>query len=174
MPVQDAYCRFLTTSNQFTASLVACARALTFNPWDGIAFYHLGLTQMQLGRFEDALATFKQADQFDTPQVSRWTWKLGVGWTYMLMGRPAEALPWLERAIAITPASGRVYFLVAAAHEQLGRHDEAVAAMAKGLELRPGSTTLNIGVPMDNTSPVFAEAVERLMQLSIAAGMPEG
>ena len=44
-----------------------------------------------------ALATFKQADRFDTPQVSRWTWLLGAGMTLMLMDRAEEALRKVER-----------------------------------------------------------------------------
>ncbi|MEO7221116.1 MAG: winged helix-turn-helix domain-containing protein [Devosia sp.] len=170
--VQDANCRFLSSTNQFNQSLVTCARALEFDPWDGIALYHLGLAQMYLGRFEEAVATFRQADQFDTPEVSRWTWKLGIGWTLLLMDRPADALPWLEQAIAITPASGRVYLLVAAAHQQLGHPAEAAAAVAKCLELRPGSTAKNVGVPTENASPLFIAAADRLTQLGIAAGLP--
>ena len=54
-------------------------RTLSFDPWNGQVLYHLGLTQLQLGRFDDAMATFRQADQFDTPPVSRWTWLLGAG-----------------------------------------------------------------------------------------------
>ncbi|MFX9318028.1 tetratricopeptide repeat protein, partial [Acinetobacter baumannii] len=77
---------------------------LALDPWDGIALYLMGLAQVFLGRFNDALATFEQADRFDTPQVARWTWAIGVGWTCLLLDRPADALPWLQRSIAITPA----------------------------------------------------------------------
>ena len=35
-------------------TVVACARALSFDPWNGIALYHVGLAQIQTGRFEDA------------------------------------------------------------------------------------------------------------------------
>lgn len=173
VPVHEAYCRFLTATNQFSASLVACARALTFDPWNGIALYHLGLAQLQLGRFEDALATFKQADRFDTPQVSRWTWTLGAGMTYLLMGRAGDSLPWLKRSIAITPGSGRTHILLAAAYEELGQTDEAKAAMAKGLELRPGSNALNVRLPSENASPVFLAAGDRLVALAVTAGLPE-
>jgi DNA-binding winged helix-turn-helix (wHTH) protein/TolB-like protein len=93
IPALEAYCRFLNATNQFIESLVACARTLAFDPWDGMALYHIGLAHIQLGRFEDALATFRQADRFDTPPVSRWTWLLGVGWSQMLLGRDEEALP---------------------------------------------------------------------------------
>ncbi len=73
LPVHEAYCRFLSATNNFVEALVACARALTFDPWNGLLLYNLGLTQIKLGRFEDALATFTLADRYDTPDVSRWT-----------------------------------------------------------------------------------------------------
>jgi DNA-binding winged helix-turn-helix (wHTH) protein/Flp pilus assembly protein TadD len=173
IPALEAYCRFLNATNQFRASLVACARALSFDPWNGIALYHVGLAQIQTGRFEDALATFKQADRFDTPQVSRWTWMIGAGWANMLMGRAEDAVPWLLKSIAITSGSGRTHMLLAAAYQQLGKTDEARAAMEKGRELRPGSTVLNVPTPRKNSSPVYIEATERILQLMAAAGLPE-
>ena len=174
IPAQEAYCRFLNATNQFRASLVACARALSFDPWNGIALYHVGLAQIQTGRFEDALATFQQADRFDTPQVSRWTWMIGAGWANLLMGRAEDAVPWLLKSIAITSASGRTHMLLAAAYQQLGKTDEAKAAMQKGRELRPGSTVRNVPTPKKNSSPVYLEAAERIMQSMAAAGLPEG
>ena len=41
-----------------------------------------------------------------------------------------------------------------------------------GLTIRPGSTVSNIRVPMENASPVFMDAGERLAELVIAAGLP--
>ena len=173
IPVLEAYCRFLNATNEFVDSLVACARTLNFDPWDGLALYHIGLAQLQLGRFEDALSTFKQADSFGTPQVSRWTWKLGAGWTYLMMGRSADALPWLQSSIAITPASGRSYMLLAAAYQGLGQPAEAKAAMEKGMALRPGSNVSNAAVPRKNASAAFVTATERIERALVAAGLPE-
>jgi DNA-binding winged helix-turn-helix (wHTH) protein/tetratricopeptide (TPR) repeat protein len=173
LPVLEGYCRFLTATNHFVESLIACARTLTFDPWDGLALFNLGMTQVQLGRFEDALATFKQADRFDTPQVSRWTWLLGAGWTTMLMGRNQEALPWLQRSIAVTPGTGRIHLLLAAAYQLLNRPNEAKAALAKAMELRPGSTAGNVLLPARNASPVFLEANERILRAEVEAGLPE-
>jgi Flp pilus assembly protein TadD len=173
IPAHEAYCRFLNATNQFSASLVACARALNLDPWNGIALFHVGLAQIQTGRFEDALDTFKQADRFDTPQVSRWTWMIGAGWANMLMGRAEDAVPWLQKSIAITAASGRTHMLLAAAYQQLGKTEEARVAMEKGRELRPGSTMQNVPTPQKNSSPVYVEAAERIMRLMAAAGLPE-
>jgi len=173
IPVLQAYCRFLNATNEFTESLVACARTLAFDPWNGMALYHIGLAQLPLGRFGDALATFKQADRFDTPLVSRWTWLLGAGVSYLMMGRDEEALPWLERSIAITPASGRSLILLAAAYQRLGRTDQAHAALTQGLKLRPGSTVSNVGIPTKNVSAAYMEARGRIEQALIEAGLPE-
>ena len=173
IPAHEAYCRFLNATNEFRTSLVACARALSFDPWNGIALYHVGLAQVQTGRFEDALATFMQADRFDTPQVSRWTWMIGAGWAYMCMGRAEEAVPWLLKSIAITSASGRTHLLLAAAYQQMGKLEEARAAMEKGRELRPGSTYHNVPTPNRNSSPIYIEATERIMRSMVAAGLPE-
>jgi DNA-binding winged helix-turn-helix (wHTH) protein/tetratricopeptide (TPR) repeat protein len=173
LPVHEAHCRFLGATNNFVDALVACAGALTFDPWNGLLLYNLGLAQLKLGRFEDALATFTRADRYDTPEVSRWTWLLGAGWANMLMDRDDEALPWLQRSIAITPASGRSHFLLAAAYQRLGRTEEAKAALAQTLTLRPGSSANNIAPPWKNTSPRYLEAGEQIIRAGVAAGLPE-
>ncbi len=152
---------------------MAGATALSFDPWNGLVLYHIGLGQTHLGRFEDALATFKQADRFDTPEVSRWTWLLGAGWANLLMGRNEDAISWLQRSIAITPASGRTDFMLSVAYRRLGRTNEANAAFAKALALRPGATALNVGPPTRNSSPVFLDASRRAMQEVVAMGLPE-
>ncbi|MGJ5175936.1 winged helix-turn-helix domain-containing protein [Bradyrhizobium oligotrophicum] len=171
--VLETYCRFLSATNHFVESLVICARTLSLDPWDGLALYLVGLGQLHLGRFEDGLATFQQADRYDTPSVSRWTWLLGIGWAYMTMDRADDALPWLQRSIAITAASGRPYLLLAAAYQKAGQTEEAKAAIEKGLKLRPGTTALNVAPPMKNTSPVYREAASRIVQLMVDAGLPE-
>ncbi len=173
LPVHEAHCRFLGATNNFVDALVACAGALTFDPWNGLLLYNLGLAQLKLGRFEDALATFTRADRYDTPEVSRWTWLLGAGWANMLMGRDDDALPWLQRSIAITAASGRSHFLLAAAYQRLGRTDEAKAALAQTLTLRPGSSANNIAPPWKNTSPRYREAGEQIIRAGVVAGLPE-
>lgn len=174
LPVLDAYCRFLTVTNRFTESLVACARALTVNPWDGAALYNLGLTQLQLGRFDDALAGFLEAERYDTPEVSRWTWLLGAGWANLLLGRNEEAVTFLSRSIAITPGSGRPYLLLAAAHQRLGNVREAREALAKAMEMRPGSTARNVSLPTRNASATFLAAGNAVLRTLIEIGLPPG
>jgi tetratricopeptide (TPR) repeat protein len=173
IPVLEAYCRLLNTTNQFIESLVACGRVLTLDPWDGLAIYNLGLGQLRLGRFEDGLATFLQAERFDTPRTARWTWLLGAGLTLVVMDRNEEAIPYLNRSIAITPATGRSHAVLAVAYQRVGRTDEAKAALAKTMELRPGSTVANIKLDPRNASPLYNEASKRVEQVLLGLGLPE-
>lgn len=172
IPVLQAYCRLLQTINEFSEALVACENALRFNPWDGLAMFQLGMAQQRLGRFDDALATFERADTVDMPQVSRWTWLLGAGVTLVFMEHYEQALPWLQRSLAITPASGRTDMTIAAALEALGRHEEARKHMAAGLQLRPNSTGKNVALPRKNQSPRYNARSDQVAALMIAAGLP--
>lgn len=168
----EAQCRLHSTAARYAESLVACGQVLRFDPWNGTALYLVGLGQLYLGRFEDALATFTLADHYDTPAVSRWTWLLGAGWANLLMGRDEGALAWLERSVAITAASGRSHMLMAVAYGRLVRIEEAQAAMAAALQSRPGSTVENVRPSSQNASPVFIEAVEETMQVMARLGLP--
>ena len=168
----DAFCRLLVATNQFVDALVTCARALNLDPWNGSVLYNIGLAQLRLGRFDDALATFEQADRFNTPEVSRWTWLLGAGWVSLLMGENAAALGWLERSIAITPASGRSYFLLAVANQRLGREAEARAAFVRAMELRPGSTAQNLPPSQENSSALYLERTRDIMSILLQMGLP--
>jgi tetratricopeptide (TPR) repeat protein len=90
-----------------------------------------------------------------------------------MMGRYEEALPWLERSIAITPASGRPLLLLAATYQRAGRVDEAKAALARALKVRPGSTVSNSKLPTKNSSPAFLAAGDKLRDAMIEAGLPD-
>lgn len=173
VPSLEAYCRFLTATNDISESLVACAKTLSLDPWDGTALFNLGLSEMLQGRFEDALATFKQADAYGTPEVSRWTWLLGAGIACALLERYDEAAHWLEQSLAITPGTGRTQIVLAAVYHQLGRDQDAKATMAKALALRPGSNATNVALPKKNASPIFIAGSDRIIRLAVEAGLPE-
>jgi tetratricopeptide (TPR) repeat protein len=173
VPALEAYCRFLTATNNISESLVACAKTLSLDPWDGTALFNLGLSEILQGRFEDALATFKQADEYGTPEVSRWTWLLGAGIACALLERYAEAAHWLEQSLAITPGTGRTQIVLAAVYHQLGRDQDAKATMAKALTLRPSSNATNVALPSKNASPIFIVSSDRIIRLAVEAGLPE-
>lgn len=93
--------------------------------------------------------------------------------TLLILERSEEALPWLERSIAITPGTGRMHLLIAAAYQELGRFSEAKEALAKALQLRPGSNGDNIALPTKNESPRYRARARQIGRLLIAVGLPE-
>jgi DNA-binding winged helix-turn-helix (wHTH) protein/tetratricopeptide (TPR) repeat protein len=173
IPALQGYCRLLTAVNYFSDSLVACDKALSFDPWDGQVLYQIGLSQLRLGRFEDALVTFERANALDMPQISRWTWPLGAGLTLIELERYEAAIPWLEQSLAITPGTGRTHMLLAVAYQALGRPDDAKKAMAKGLELRPGTNARNVQLAPKNESARFSARTAGILKFMVAAGLPE-
>jgi Tfp pilus assembly protein PilF len=92
---------------------------------------------------------------------------------YLVMDDNENALSWLQRSIAITPATGRSYMMLAAAYQRLGHPEEARAAMAKAMTLRPGSNLGNVALPPKNASPTFLAASDRIGRAEVAAGLPE-
>jgi TolB-like protein len=174
LPALLGYCRFLTATNHFADSLVACAKTLGFNPWDGTALFQTGLSHIQLGRFEEALGSFLRADRFDAPEISRWTWLLGAGLACLLMDRNEEALSFIQRSLAITPGTGRSYILEAIALQRLGHGEDAKRSLAKGLQINPGFTVKNVALPRERTDPVYLEAVAKIDKVLIELGLPPG
>jgi Flp pilus assembly protein TadD len=67
-----------------------------------------------------------------------------------------EALPWLERSLAITPGTGRTQMVLAAVYHKLGREADSKAAIAQALALRPGSNAANFSLPTKNTSQTLS------------------
>jgi DNA-binding winged helix-turn-helix (wHTH) protein/tetratricopeptide (TPR) repeat protein len=173
LPALAAYCRLLRTTNRFVESLIACAEALSVDPWDGAVLFQLGMAQLQTGRFEDAFDTFRQADSYNAPAVSRWSWLFGAGFTKLMLDQSEEALRWLQAALAVTPSAGRVHFITAAAYQRLGQLAEAKAAVAKGLEQRPNATVQFLRMPYKNASPRFVAAAEQILRVLAEAGVPE-
>lgn len=72
----------------------------------------------------------------------------------------------------MTQGTGRTHLTLVVALQRLGRHADAQAMLAKGLELRPGTTADNVGPPTANTSPVYLEAAARTRDILVEAGLP--
>jgi superkiller protein 3 len=58
-----------------------------------------------------------------------------IGWLYNDFGEYADALPWLNRAIAIDSSQSRAYTEKGYAHHRLNQTDQAIAAFKRALDL---------------------------------------
>ena len=118
IPVLETYCRFLSATNRFVESLVACSRGAEFRSVERPR------SLPRRPRADPPRPLRRRAR--DIPASRPFRHAAGVAldvaaWRRMgecLMGRDEDAVAWLQRSIAITPASGRTHMLLAAAYQR--------------------------------------------------------
>jgi len=128
--------------NRLTESRTELEMAIALdqsNPW---AYYQLGVTLMYLGQPEAGIPNIERAMRLHprAPGVADYYW--GLGACHLLLGRADEAIELLRKARAINP---RRYFInqwLAAALGLKGDLDEARAALAEMLRIKPELTSL--------------------------------
>jgi tetratricopeptide (TPR) repeat protein len=59
----------------------------------------------------------------------------GLAWTYHLLGKYEEALPWAEKAIAAFPNTPYIIDTLASVYQDLGRYDDALEQFELCLKL---------------------------------------
>ena len=74
--------------------------ALQLNPYDGLAYSHLGWTYKQHGMYEEAVQELKRAIEFDPTNVS-FHWRLGS--VYKANGQLSKAKKEFEKVLDVIP-----------------------------------------------------------------------
>jgi TolB-like protein/tetratricopeptide (TPR) repeat protein len=165
------------TQGKFDDAIAAAEAVVMENPGEPWAYKEIGLSTMYLGRPEQALDWFAKANRIGPRDPGRWTWLDGRGHALILLGRDEEAIHALISALDANPKNLFSHAFLAAAYAQLGRSDEARAALAAYLQRRPGATISTFRrlspVPLALTSPKYQEQHERLKEGLRKAGMPE-
>ena len=165
------------TQGKFDDAIAAAEAVVMENPGEPWAYKEIGLSTMYLGRPEQALDWFAKANRIGPRDPGRWTWLDGRGHALILLGRDEEAIHALISALDANPKNLFSHAFLAAAYAQLGRSDEARAALAAYLQRRPGATISTFRrlspVPLALTSPKYQQQHERLKEGLRKAGMPE-
>ncbi len=136
------------TNQEFQTSLEAFEHALALAPRDVRAENNRGLALDALNRTEEAIAAYRRALSWQTPETPQPEQPMiNLATALIRRGDTAEALPLLQRAEAVAPASPAVRESI---EEQLGhlylrqnRLPEAGTAFEQALALSPGSSALH-------------------------------
>jgi len=101
------------------------------------AYTFLGWTYSFQGRIEEAIVQCKNAILIDPTLGNPYN---DIGAYLIGLGKPEEAIPWLERAIASKRYESYHFpwFNLGRAHEALESYREALACYRKALEIKPG------------------------------------
>jgi class 3 adenylate cyclase/TolB-like protein/Flp pilus assembly protein TadD len=158
-------CVMLRARGRVAEAVTACQAVLDRNPASASAHKEIGYDKLILGRADEALAEFEQANRLDPGSPQRWTWLQGAGLACLVLQRDEEAIRWLEQSVEVNPSFGRDRAWLAAAYALTERDKEARDAMAEFRRLRPRESLRNLRG--------LAASDERVLGGLRKAGVPE-
>jgi len=150
---------------------------VALNPNFAPGYAQLGVTELELGRPEEAIKSLEHAIRLSPrdPSIGHWLGFIGVAEFHL--GRHAEATTWLARAVQINMDPGtptavqHAYFVSALA--LAGRPDEARAALADFRRAKPSATIAGLRAVAFSKEAAFVAQQERLYEGLRITGLPE-
>ena len=89
---------------------------MQLNPYDGLAYSHLGWTYKQHGMYEEAVQELKRAIEFDPTNVS-FHWRLGS--VYKANGQLSKAKKEFEKVLDVIPHQRQAQLALAQINKKL-------------------------------------------------------
>jgi TolB-like protein/Tfp pilus assembly protein PilF len=160
----------LHVSRDNTAALAAAEKALDLNPNLSFAEGLLGVIHAHLGHFEEADAHLDQAFRLSPRDPSLSFCNLGRLIAALGSGRDDDYLAVAKKFTEDAPVLHAGWRHLAAAYANLGRIDEAHAAVEQVLRLEPSDS---LALIRRNIPIVLPEIMKRFIELLRKAGLPE-
>jgi predicted TPR repeat methyltransferase len=130
----------------------------------------IALEHHRAGRLQEAEARYRQllAENPSDPEPAHW-----LGLLILQSGRPAEAVPLLEKAVELRPEDAAFQNNLAEAYLRCGRRDEAVTAFDRAVSLDPRPELLMSAAMarVARQAPGDAEAAVELLTKAQSAGL---
>jgi Flp pilus assembly protein TadD len=155
---------------QHDSAVARLRDAVELNPNFTWAHGDLGVALACAGKAEEAVRSINEAIRLSPRDPFCFLWFYLLGFATFLAGRCGEALEHLERSVRLNPSPPGPYRIRAACLSELGRLDEARAALAEFLRLVPSATitSMRAQLPLKNPDDFerYAGALRRI-------GLPE-
>jgi DNA-binding winged helix-turn-helix (wHTH) protein/Flp pilus assembly protein TadD len=171
MVVHSAQCHILRAMRQFEAAIKLCSEIAQRFPDHPFPHKEIGYNKLMLGRLDEALAEFREADRLAPDSRMRWTWNQGMGLVYLMRGQDQDALERLSRAALEAPNAGHTAAYLASAYALVGREQEARDALDHYMKVWPNTSLNNFG-PMVGTA-AFNSQMKRVLEGLHLAGLPD-
>jgi TolB-like protein/DNA-binding winged helix-turn-helix (wHTH) protein/Flp pilus assembly protein TadD len=110
-------------------------RALDLNPNDGLAYQRYAVSLAAEGRFGEAIAEAKKAQEAEPLSLSMIS---NTGWISFLARDYDQSIEQCGKAIEMDPSFAPAYIYRAMAYEQKGMFDKAIADLEIARDLKPG------------------------------------
>jgi adenylate cyclase len=165
----------LRANGKFEDAIAASRDVIARNPGEPWAYKEVGLSELYLGRFEEARSWFDKADRIGPRDPSRWIWLGAMGRVDFILGNTSEAVRLLKLSAEANPRDARAYALLAAIYALSGQRDESSWALANAVRLQPEITITGLfddwSVPLEATSNRYRQQHERFRSGLQVAGM---
>ena len=130
--------------NRFAEAISAFQQYLKLDPQSVKGEDNLGLSYQGLGRTEDATAAYRAAIAWQEHTLNQDSGPfINLGALLLDENRPQEAIPYLQRATAISPQETRAHEQLGKAYERLAQFPNAREEFEKALELAPQNSRLH-------------------------------
>jgi tetratricopeptide (TPR) repeat protein len=130
--------------NRFEEAAAIFRRCLALRPKDVKAEDNLGLSYQGLGRMQDALLAFRTAIEWQAAATLKDSGPyIDLGSLLVDQGQPAEALPYLRQALAISPRDMRAHRELAKAYIHLSDFSKALPELETSAQLAPANAPVH-------------------------------
>ncbi|MEY9527350.1 TolB-like protein/class 3 adenylate cyclase/Tfp pilus assembly protein PilF [Bradyrhizobium japonicum] len=153
-----------------TQGIAECKRALALDPNLAMAHASIGMAKYYSGRGEETEAHINQALGLSPRDTFAYVAMHYAGLAKLQIGADAEAAVWLSRSVE-TNRNSNSHFALAAALAQIGRLDDARAAVRAGLAVNP-SFAIHHRRVATNDNPTYLAGLERIFNGMRMAGVP--
>jgi adenylate cyclase len=164
------------SQNRLTESRIELETAIALNPNNVPALRNLGVTLMGLGQPEAAIPYIEKAMLLDPRGANFNISYLSLGRCHLLLGHVNEAIELLNKSRAANPRYWVTHLWLAGAFGLRGDLDEARAALAEAIKLKPEINSMarwNTYAPWV-TNPQYSALRAKTVDIGLRrAGMPE-
>lgn len=161
-------------SNRAPQDIAQCERALALDRNLAMAHYVIGAAKYFVGRAEETEASVQESLRLSPRDIFAHAWLFMAGVACLSLDRNEEAAAWLSRSLEANRNIPLAHFFLAAALANLGRPNEAHAAVLTGLALQPDFTIARHRAFAPSDNPTFIARRERVMASMRKVGIPEG
>ncbi|MCK5572284.1 MAG: tetratricopeptide repeat protein, partial [Bacteroidetes bacterium] len=113
----------------------ASRKGLTVDPECAEAHKALALTLWYRGRIRESLRENQESVRINPnydPAVGN------IGWIYLHLGKPEEALPWMRKNVSLSPTLAISWTALGDAYRALEEYPDAMGSYDRAFELQPG------------------------------------
>src|SRR5216684_5884680 len=162
--------------NRLAESRIEWERAIALDPNNAVAYGQLGVTLIYLGDPAAAIPLEQKRIRLNPndPNIGLAYWSLGLA--YLLQSQLDEAIDFLIKARAANPQIFYIHLDLAAAMALKGYHDDAQAALAEAIRLRPAINSMarQRARSAYTNNPAYRALAEKTVDVGLRlAGMPE-